>query len=276
MIPGSRARTPVQPGIIGQMMTDPERAQLDEQGFVLLPGFMPDSLLAELRLRIHELYTAEGNAAGAEFRKEAATDRLANLVDKGDVFRRIVSMPEILEYVGAVIPERFKLSSLNARAPLPESDWVQPLHSDAGLLPDERGNTVCNVIWILDDFTADNGATRVVPGSHRWGKLPQEVLADPLAPHPDEVLVLAPAGTVAVINTHAWHGGTANRSGGPRRCLHAFYVRWDMPQQQFQRQLLSERTKAALTPAQRELLAIEDEENARITLADPGRSGFLK
>ena len=47
-------------------------------------------------------------------------------------------------------------------------------------------------------------------------------------------------------------------------------------QQQFQRQLLSEKTKASLTPEMRELLAIDDEENARLTLADPGRSGFLK
>ena len=47
-------------------------------------------------------------------------------------------MPEILDYVGAVIPEAFKLSSLNARAPAPGSDWVQPLHCDSGALPDER------------------------------------------------------------------------------------------------------------------------------------------
>ncbi len=257
-------------------MSPSERTQLDEQGFVLLPGFMSPELLAELRESLDRIYENEGDRAGSEFKQEPHTQRLANVVDKGPVFRRIVAMPEIVEYVAAVIPGRFKLSSLNARSPQPHSDWVQPLHIDSGQLPDEHGNIVCNVIWILDDFTADNGATRVVPGSHKWRKFPQDVMADPMAQHPEEVLVIAPAGTVAVINTHAWHGGTANRSGGPRRCLHAFYTRWDKPQQQFQRQLLSEETKASLTPAERELLAIDDEENARITLADPGRSGFLK
>jgi hypothetical protein len=257
-------------------MSPSERTLLDEQGFVLLPGFMGPALLAELRESLDAVFAREGEAAGSEFKKEPQTQRLANVVDKGAVFRRIIAMPEILAYVSAVIPGRYKLSSLNARSPHPQSDWVQPLHIDSGQLPDARGNIVCNVIWILDDFTAENGATRVVPGSHKWGKFPQDVMADPMAPHPEEVLVIAPAGTVAVINTHAWHGGTANRSGGPRRCLHAFYTRWDKPQQQFQRQLLSEETKALLTPAERELLAIDDEENARMTLADPGRSGFLK
>jgi ectoine hydroxylase-related dioxygenase (phytanoyl-CoA dioxygenase family) len=64
---------------------------------------------------------------------------------------------------------------------------------------------------MLDDFTLENGALRVVPGSHRWKRLPQDALSDPLAPHDGEVLVTAPAGTVVVMNAHAWHGGTENR-----------------------------------------------------------------
>jgi len=257
-------------------MTAEQQSQLDESGYVVLSDFMPPSLLEELRAAMDAQLAREGERAGAEFKLEPNTQRLANVVDKGEVFRRVIAMPEILEFIAAVIPERFKLSSLNARSPHPQSDYVQPLHCDSGALPDARGNCVCNVIWLLDDFTEENGATRIVPGSHRWGQTPQQVLADPLAPHPREQLLLAKAGSVAVVNTHAWHGGTANRSGGLRRCLHAFYVRWDFPQQQFQRKLLSEETKAQLTPTLRELLAIDDEENARITLADPGRSGFLK
>lgn len=257
-------------------MTDQEKRELDEQGFVLLRGFMSAELLDELRSELDRVFAEEGDRAGNEFKLEPQTKRLANLVAKGEVFQRIVASPEILEYVGSVIPEAFKLSSLNARAPEPGSDWVQPLHCDSGALPDERGNCVCNVIWILDAFTAENGATRVVPGSHKWMKFPQDEMADPMAAHPLEIIVEAPAGTVAVINTHAWHGGTANKSGGPRRCLHAFYTRWDKPQQQFQRDLLSEDTRHGLSPELRKLLAIDDDYNAKITLADPGRSGFLK
>ncbi|MBL8220508.1 MAG: phytanoyl-CoA dioxygenase family protein [Bryobacterales bacterium] len=258
------------------MIPDDHRKQLDEQSFVVLEHFMSAAFLEEVRAQLEAVFAAEGETAGSEFRQEQDTKRLANLVDKGEVFRTLISMPEILEYVGAVIPGEFKLSSLNARAPNPQSDWVQPLHCDTGSLPDEKGNTICNVIWMLDDFTAANGATRLVPGSHRWGRLPQEVMEDAMAAHPEEILLLAPAGSVAVVNTHAWHGGTANRSGGPRRCVHAFYTRWDKPQQQFQDGMLSKETKAALSPELRKLLAIGDEYNARVSLADPLRSGFLK
>jgi ectoine hydroxylase-related dioxygenase (phytanoyl-CoA dioxygenase family) len=258
------------------MIPDEHRRQLDERSFVVLEHFMSAVFLEEARAQLEAVFAAEGDKAGSEFRQEQDTQRLANLVDKGEVFRRIIAMPEVLEYVAAVIPGEFKLSSLNARAPNPRTDWVQPLHCDTGSLPDEKGNTICNVIWMLDDFTAENGATRLVPGSHKWGKLPEDVMEDPMAAHPDEILLLAPAGSVAVVNTHAWHGGTANRSGGPRRCLHAFYTRWDKPQQQYQDGMLSEQTKAGLSPELRKLLAIGDEYNAKISLADPLRSGFLK
>ncbi len=70
----------------------------------------------------------------------------------------------------------------------------------------------------LTTSRAENGATRVVPGSHRWSKLPQEVLSNPIEPHPEEVLLLGKAGSVVVMNTHAWHGGTANRTGESTAC----------------------------------------------------------
>ncbi len=262
-------------GIIEEMNADHQR-QLAETGFVLLEKYMTPELLSGLRQRVDELYASEGEAAGSEFRKEQDTDRLANLVDKGPLFQKVAGDPLLLEYIGSVITEPFKLGSLNGRAPKPGSDWVQPLHCDLGLVADDRGYAVCNVIWMLDDFTAENGATRAVPGTHRSGKLPQDVLGDPSAPHPEEVLLTAPAGSVAVMNAHTWHGGTANRSGGRRRCLHSFYTRWDKPQQQFQRDLLSEATKSSLSPELRKLLAIDDEYNAKVTLSDPRRSGFLK
>jgi ectoine hydroxylase-related dioxygenase (phytanoyl-CoA dioxygenase family) len=135
---------------------------------------------------------------------------------------------------------------------------------------------VCNTIWLLDDFTSENGATRVVPGSQNWKRLPQEALADPLASHPEERLLLAPAGSVIVMNTHAWHGGTANRTARPRRALHAFYCRSDKPQQQYQKRLLRPETQARLSPQLRRLLALDDPHNDELSAQGSGASGFLK
>jgi ectoine hydroxylase-related dioxygenase (phytanoyl-CoA dioxygenase family) len=88
-----------------------------------------------------------------------------------------------------VLGPAIKLSSLNARSADPNTDIGQPLHVDMGAIADERGYWVCNTVWMLDDFTLDNGPTRMVPGSHTWKQRPQDVLADPFAPHPDEVLL---------------------------------------------------------------------------------------
>lgn len=257
-------------------MTAAERDQLDHRGYVVVERFLDTGTLEETRNRIEALYEQEGENAGAEFRKEPEARRLANLVDKGAIFERLVAMPRILELVRHVLGSKFKLSSFNARSANPHSKDAQPLHVDAGALPDAGGFWVCNTIWLLDDFTNDNGATRVIPGSQNWGKLPQEEMADPAQPHPEEVLLLAPAGSVVVMNTHAWHGGTANRTANHRRALHAFYCRSDKPQQQYQKRLLRPETQAHLSPELRALLALDDPLNDELSASETKASGFLK
>jgi len=237
---------------------------------------MTPVLLEELRGRILRLFDEEGEAAGAEFKTEENARRLANLVDKGDVFLRAIVSPHVLEPVRHVLGTDIKLSSLNARSADPQTDTGQPLHVDMGAIADERGYWVCNTIWMLDDFTIDNGPTRVVPGSHRWRSRPQDVLADPLARHPDEVYITGPAGGIVVMNSHLWHGGTANRTLSPRLAMHAFYCRRDKPQQQYQKALLSPEVQAALTVELRDMLALDDPANDALSLAGAPRSGFLK
>jgi ectoine hydroxylase-related dioxygenase (phytanoyl-CoA dioxygenase family) len=258
------------------VLTEEHKKALDTDGYVVLERFLPPEVLTAGRDRVEELYTAEGENAGAEFRKEAGARRLANLVDKGAVFEKLVAMPEVLELVGHVLHDGFKLSSFNARSTDPFCQDAQPLHCDAGALPDERGYSVCNTIWLLDDFTPQNGATRVIPGSQKWKQLPQNALADPAGKHPEEVLVLGPAGSVVVMNTHAWHGGTANLTSGHRRALHVFYCRNDKPQQQYQKKLLRAETQAHLTPELRRILALDDPLNDQLSSAETGASGFLK
>ena len=257
-------------------MTADERQQLDDLGFVVLEQAMGAGLLAGLRQRIGQLFDEEGDRAGHEFRTEEHAHRLANLVDKGEVFATAIALPRLLDCVRHVLGGSVKLSSLNARSADPLTDVGQPLHVDMGAVPDERGYWVCNTVWMLDDFTTENGATRMVPGSHRWGTRPQDVLPDPLAPHPDEVLLTGKAGTIAVMNAHLWHGGTANRSAAPRLAMHAFYCRRDKPQQQYQKQLLRPDVQAGLTPDLRDLLALDDPLNDTLSSAAVVRSGFLK
>jgi ectoine hydroxylase-related dioxygenase (phytanoyl-CoA dioxygenase family) len=257
-------------------MTSEQSQELDELGYVQLPGFMAPSLLNRLRTRVEELFEEEGENAGCEFRQEPGSRRLANLVAKGEAFEEIVSMPEILAYIEVVLGPRLKLSSLNARSANPHSDSLQPLHADMGAIADERGYWVCNTVWMLDDFTLDNGALRIVPGSHRWRKLPQDELPDLKATCPGERLVTGTAGTVVVMNAHCWHGGTANRTDAPRRALHGFYCRHDKPQQQYQKKLIPAETQAKFTGAVRLVLALDDPENDHLSATADRPSGFLR
>jgi ectoine hydroxylase-related dioxygenase (phytanoyl-CoA dioxygenase family) len=256
-------------------VTPDQARQLDEDGYVLLEDAMGADLLGALRARILELIAAEGDRAGHEFKTEEHARRLANLVDKGDVFRRAIVLPGMLACVRHVLGD-VKLSSLNARSADPHTDVGQPLHVDMSAVPDARGYWVCNTVWLLDDFTPENGATRMIPGSHRWGTRPQDVLDDPLAPHPDEVLLTGRAGSIAVMNAHMWHGGTANRTAAPRLAMHAFYCRRDKPQQQYQKALLGPDTQRLLTPDLRDLLALDDPLNDELSADVTIRSGFMK
>jgi ectoine hydroxylase-related dioxygenase (phytanoyl-CoA dioxygenase family) len=257
-------------------MTSQDRDRLDRDGYLILEDYMGQRLLGELRERIGQLFLTEGEQAGSEFKQEEQTLRLANLVDKGEVFERAIAMPEVLERIGYVLGPQFKLSSLNARSANPLSTWVQPLHADMGAIPDEKGYWVANTVWMLDDFTEQNGAIRMIPGSHRWGKLPQDALKDLQAPHPDEILITGKAGTGVVMNPHVWHGGTANRTWKPRCAMHAFYARWDKPQQQYQKRLLRPEVQERLTPALRKLLALDDTMNDELSSYVELTSGFLK
>jgi ectoine hydroxylase-related dioxygenase (phytanoyl-CoA dioxygenase family) len=262
------------------MQTDTKRSwtkrRLDEEGYVVLEDFMGPALLTELRGRFQELFAAEGDQSGSEFKQEPGCRRLANMVDKGEVFRTIIAMPRVLELVGQVLGPEFKLSSLNARSVNPGGAGAQPLHVDMAAIPDERGFWVCNTVWMLDDFTPENGTLRVVPGSHLWRRLPGPEEADPAAGHADQVLVTGRAGTVVVMNAHLWHAGTANRTISTRTAVHAFYCRGDKPQQQYQKRLLRPEVQQSLSPPLRALLALDDPRNDRLSSEVVVRSGFLK
>jgi ectoine hydroxylase-related dioxygenase (phytanoyl-CoA dioxygenase family) len=109
---------------------------------------------------------------------------------------------------------------------------------------------------MLDDFKEDNGATRVVPGTH-LKKAPQFCIEDRIADHPEQVLVTGKAGTVVVMNSHLWHGGTNNITGESRKVLHPYYVAREFKQQQDQRKYITKETYERISPAARYLLDVE-------------------
>ncbi len=242
-------------GVTKSTLSDDEKAMLDRDGFLPLPGVMTEVQLEALRGRVDGLLAEEGKAAGTEFRKEEGTDRLANLVDKGPDFEVCFMHPRVMAAIHHVLPGEIHMLSLHGRAALP-GHGLQKLHDDAGQRPDEIGFRICNSIWLLDDFTEENGATRVVPGSHRFPVGP-ESLEDQMATHPEQKLLTGKAGTVVVFNSHTWHGGTVNRHDRPRRALHSAFTRRKLPQQESLKDYVSAETAARLSAAALYIVDIE-------------------
>jgi len=87
---------------------------------------------------------------------------------------------------------------------------AQELHAD--LPRDDPARPMVGFILMLDPFRPDNGATRIVPGSHRWPELPEDVMSDRCAPYAGEVLACGSAGAMLVFDASVWHGRAANIS----------------------------------------------------------------
>lgn len=243
-------------GVTEATLAPQQRAELDTQGFTVFQNVIDAAWLAALRDAFERITVAEGENAGKEVNQVAGVRRLADLVNKGEIFDRIYTHPLVLAAARYVIGRPFKLHSINGHDPLP-GQGQQALHPDWGNpRPDPTVFSVMNSLWILDDFSAENGATRLVPGSHRWPGGPRDQMSDLLAPHPQEIYVSAPAGSVLVFNSHAWHGSTTNRSQRMRRVYHCAFIAREYPQQTDQRRFLRPETAARLSPAARYILDV--------------------
>jgi len=236
-------------------LTDEQRQQLDEQGFTILPEVIDPGWLGRLRQAFDAIYDAEGADAGKEVAQMEGVRRLADLVNKGDVFDDVYVQPRLLAAVWHVLQRPFKLHSVNGHDPL-QGYGQQDLHADWGGARDPGVYHVVNSMWMLDDMTPDNGATRIVPDSHLLAASVHDVHPDRQAPHADEVYLTAPAGFVGVFNGSAWHSCTLNRSGAPRRLLHAAFIAREHAQQTDQRQHLRPETDARLSPLARYVLDV--------------------
>ena len=242
-------------GVGPNTLTDSQTTFLDQNGYLPLEHVFTDQL-DEMRSRVAELLEEEGDRAGWELqsakkgvvrnRKDEGTDRLSNLVEKGEIFSVCYTHPQVLAAIAHVLESDFRLSSLNYRASLPGAG-LQPLHVDWKSAVERGDYQVCNSIWLLDDFTDFNGATRIVPGSHLWGKRPQDVMEDVLEDHPEQIQLLGKAGTVIIFNSHTWHGGTKNTTDAPRRAIHSYFCRRHQPQQTNQREFISSATIARMS-----------------------------
>lgn len=187
----------------------------------------------------------DGKPRAERFSRAAGgvNQRLWMLVNKGQVFLELLAHPRARELVGHVLGEQYILSSYIANIANPGGVPMQ-LHTDqwwapqatrrgrrplpVGSITRERFDThegglppmiaapaCCNIMWMLDDFSEENGATLVVPGTHLSGCQPARYRGGPVHPIP----AVAPAGTAMIFEGRLWHGTGANHGNAARRGL---------------------------------------------------------
>lgn len=190
----------------------------------MVERYLSASRVAAVIAAVEEIYATEGARAGWEQPAVAPfVRRLCNLFSKGALFVELATDPLVLEFAEMMIGRPVTWHAMNAHDPLPGHHHPrQAIHADRQHWPGMRA--YFNVLWALDPITAENGATRLVPGSHRRS-FPAVELDDPYAEVPSEVLATCPAGSMILLHGDTWHGARANYSAGPRRMLHVGYAR---------------------------------------------------
>lgn len=230
--------------------TDIERAlaDLDSQGLAILAGVLTATESRDVRRHLFEACeTSEADEVqtrGYAFDPDRHNRRVFHLFNLDPLFVELVQHPHALACVRHQLGEDFLISNFSANITAPGSRPMQ-LHADQGyvLPPWPARPLACNVAWVLDDFTEENGGTRYVPGSHTRGHGPEP------GQQYDTVPIAAPAGSLLFMDGRLWHQtGTNQSTGSERAALFGYYVlRWLRPQINWNAALWPE-TVASLSP----------------------------
>jgi ectoine hydroxylase-related dioxygenase (phytanoyl-CoA dioxygenase family) len=207
--------------------SDREQAKADLAlwGYCIIQDALSPSQVRSLRARMTEQAAGE-DAGGAGFHDSGNNQRIWMLVNKGRVFRDLVEHPLAVEMMTELLGPDFLLSSLTANIARPGGKPMY-LHTDQGYVEFWTPKpVVANIAWMLDDFTDENGGTRLLPGSHLMADWRAERSRPTIAAE-------GPAGAALVFDGRLIHGTGANRTADQHRhAVLSYYCRPFMRQQE--------------------------------------------
>jgi ectoine hydroxylase-related dioxygenase (phytanoyl-CoA dioxygenase family) len=203
--------------------------RIDRDGFTIVEEAIEPRLLDDLRAALAEVEAEHGIGYRDTGFEGTRTVRIYNLLAYHRAFEQIPVSPMVLPIVERVLDPELQLSSLSAICLAPGQE-PQPIHGDTQLIPLPRPHLpiTVNSMWALTDFTEQNGATRIVPGSHRFDHSP-----DYDGSHETECAEMA-AGSILIWNSTLWHGGGENRTETRRDGIASYYCAGWMRQQENQ------------------------------------------
>ncbi len=198
-----------------------------ELGCVIVTDALDQREVAELESAIAELEA--GHPLGRNDFEGTRSHRLYSLISRGRPFERLAEHPVAAGVLDRLLLPNWLLSNCQSIR-LHPGETHQPWHTDDTFYPVPRPRPAplgISTIWALDPFTAANGATEVLPGSHRWA-----------TEHPDDRPDVVPEsaemdpGSVLIFDAATWHRGGANTTSGTRLCCTIQYCQpWLRPQE---------------------------------------------
>jgi ectoine hydroxylase-related dioxygenase (phytanoyl-CoA dioxygenase family) len=217
-------RTPSGGHSVDPAVVQADMAALDRDGYVIFENLLRDEECGQIRDVVRPWLGHTGRNA-FEGRR---TQRIYSLLSRTRLCDRLVDHPRVLAVLDRLLMPNYLLSALQAINIQP-GESAQLAHHDDGFypVPRPREPLAAATIWAIDEFTADNGATVLVPGSHRWGKR---------RPGPDDrtLPVEMPAGSCVFFVGTLWHGGGANTTDRDRLAVTAQYCQpWLRPMEPF-------------------------------------------
>jgi len=191
-------------------------AAIKRDGAAIVEKFVSDDIAEQVKADLRAPFDTVGRATESDF-NGYKTLRVNSVLDISRASAEIVGHERMLDVLDQLLlPHCFayRIGSCTAIEIHP-GETAQRLHRDDSIYPIRMPGIEwqVSVMWALDDFTLENGATRVVPGSHRW--------IQPRIPHDTDEVIQAPMakGSALFYLGSVWHGGGANQSNRPRAGL---------------------------------------------------------
>jgi ectoine hydroxylase-related dioxygenase (phytanoyl-CoA dioxygenase family) len=198
-----------------------------EFGLCIIPDVLNGPALRQTRDALYRAAEADRlrgreQKFGLDYAHDETNQRVWNVLGRDPLFEDMVEHPTALAFVRAVLGWPALLGNVSANITGPGGGEMV-LHADQIFVPEPWSQEPqgLNVAWCLDDFTEENGATRIAPGSHKLNR----------APRPDEagvetIPLEAPAGSIVVFESRVWHKTGFNRTHDQRRAgVFAWYTR---------------------------------------------------
>ena len=224
--------------------------RIAEVGYTIVENAIEPDFVAALDEDLVRLERELGVVPAKNVFEGTNTVRIYNLLVHGKLYERIPVHEHVLPIVEGVLDRGCLVSSLSSIAICP-GERGQPMHADDQLIPLPKPHPaiVCNTMWAITEFTRDNGATRIIPGSHLRDGSP-----NPMQRYDDVIPAEMPRGSVLVYHGSLWHKGGPNRTDRRRVGVAMNYCAGFIRQQENQQLGIPREIATGFSPRLQELV----------------------